>query len=61
MLTHETLPLVIAKKIDSALQLGCPNVDMLDFPNVDYCRKCKGIVRIIAKTSAAHEAALELI
>ena len=61
MLIHGTPPSAIAKNLHSVLTLLCPQVKILELPNVDYCRKCRGIVRIIAETTAAYEGTLRLI
>lgn len=47
--------------MNSVLALLCPQVNIKELPNVDYCRKCRGIVRIISEASAAYEVAMQMI
>lgn len=57
---HGTPPSAIAKNLESVLRLLCPQVETLELPNVDRCRKCRGIVQIVSETGTACEVGLSL-
>ena len=55
MLTHGTPPSTVTKNVETVLRLLCPNVLTIELTNIDCVRKCRGIVRIVGETCAAHE------
>ena len=60
MLTHGTPPSAIAKNLESVLRLICLQVEIIELPNIDYCRKYRDIIRIVSEIGMAYEVALHL-
>ena len=60
MLTNSTPPSAVCKNIETAIRMLCPNVVVIELPNIDCVRKCRGIIRIVAETLAACEAGKDI-
>ena len=60
MLTNNTPPLAVTKNIETFIRMLCPNIACAELPNVNYARRCRRIIRIVAETLAAHKAAKDI-
>ena len=50
LLVNGAKPTAACKNLESAVRIMCPQVRILELPNIDYVRKMRGIIRIITET-----------
>ena len=52
MLVNEAAPSTVVKNLESTLRIVYPNTIVEEFPNIDYMRKIRGVIRILMKILA---------
>ena len=60
MLTNGAPPSAVCKNIEIVMRMLCPNVACIELPNINYVRRCRGIIRIVTETLSACEAGLDI-
>ena len=61
MLAHRNSFTAICKNMDSVIRLILPQVEILALPNIDYCRKYRGITCIILENYVVYRVVLSIV